>query len=305
MREVTFTVETFRMRFIPLLYLLCFISISAHSQGKILESLQMKSKLLNTQINYSVYLPENYEASNSTYPVVYLLNGFEGDETSWIHDGNLEQTMNELIENYAIIPMIIIMPDGDDRLYMNKDDGTYPYEDMFMSEFIPFIESSYRIKSEKKFRSISGLSMGGSGSLRWSFLYPNLFGTCAAFSPGISTTEEIINEASESFDYYFGQISPSIVGKKGKARLTKTMTDYDVLQLVETINTKLLKTINIYIDCGDNDMFRSGSAKLHLSLSKKKIDHEYHVRDGIHDWEFWKDSLPEGLKFISSVMQSN
>ena len=32
----------------------------------------MKSKLLNTEINYSVYLPNGFENSTAEYPVIYL-----------------------------------------------------------------------------------------------------------------------------------------------------------------------------------------------------------------------------------------
>lgn len=286
------------------LSILLFTSCSS-AQSKIIESLTMESDLLQTQIKYSVYLPHGFENSTQTYPVVYLLNGLGGDETDWIKTGALKPTVDELIIKNEIIPMVIIMPDGDNRLYMNRDDGTYPYEDMFITELIPYIEKKYKIKSEKKFRAISGLSMGGSGSLRLALKYDTLFGVCAGFSPGISTDEELLTEGQESFDGYFGIISPSLIGKKGKERLTTTIKDYDVLNLVNTKNVELLKTVHIYFDCGDDDFLTIGNSQLHIDLTKKGIPHEFRMRNGTHDWEFWKDSLPEGLKFISNTMSKN
>ncbi|WP_299224947.1 alpha/beta hydrolase-fold protein [uncultured Psychroserpens sp.] len=279
--------------------------LNINAQSKVLESLSMTSKLLNTEINYSVYLPNGFDDSKNTYPIVYLLNGFTGDETDWVKHGELQTVADQLIENGKVLPMVIVMPDGDDRLYMNKDDNTYPYEDMLITEFLPFIENKYRVKDHKKYRGIAGLSMGGAGSLRLALKYHELFGVCAGFSAGISTEEEIMSESSDSFDSYFGRLSPSIIGSKGKDRITETYKDYDVLHLVNTKAAKLLKTVKIYFDCGDDDFLTVGNAQLHIDLTKKEIPHEYRVRDGKHTWEFWKDSLHNGLIFISNTMLNN
>ena len=100
----------------------------------------MDSKLLGKNIRYSVYLPSEYESSDKEFPILYLLNGFTGDETDWNMEGLLSDIVNELIRAEKINPMVIVMPDGDDRLYMNRDDGSYPYEEMLIKEFIPFVE---------------------------------------------------------------------------------------------------------------------------------------------------------------------
>jgi enterochelin esterase-like enzyme len=285
-----------------LVLIVLVVTSFATAQSKVIESLTMTSKLLNTQIKYSVYLPENYENSNQNFPVVYLLNGLFGNETDWIKQGDLKQIADSLIKRDEIIPMVIIMPDGDDRLYMNKEDETYPYEDMIITEFIPFVEQKYRIKSEKKFRAISGLSMGGAGSLRLALKYDSLFGACAGFSSGISTEEEILSEDQESFDSYFGRISPSAIGSKGYDRLTPAVKAYDVLRLVNSKDPDRLKTVHIYFDCGDDDFLTIGNSQLHIDLTKKAIPHEFRMRDGNHDWEFWRESLPSGLLFISQTM---
>lgn len=273
------------------------------AQSKVVESLGMDSELLGTSIKYSVYLPEGYENSEETYPIVYLLHGYTGDETNWVRIGLVKDIADELIRGNKIEAMVIVMPDGDDRLYTNKGDGTYPYEDMFMSEFLPFIESKYRIKKEKKYRGVSGLSMGGAGSLKLALKYHETFGSCAAFSSGILTKDEILASDQESYDDYFGRISPSSIGAKGEARITDAYNDYDVFHLIDTKAPELLKTVHIYFDCGDDDFLAIGNAMLHVELTKKGIPHEYRVRDGAHTWNFWQDSLPIGLEFISDTMR--
>lgn len=280
------------------------IVLNGHSQSKILESQSMPSELLNTDVKYSVYLPPNFDDSDQTYPVVYLLNGFTGDETDWIKVGLVRSITDELIRGNKIVPLVIIMPDGDDRLYVNKADDSYPYEDMFITELMPFIEKKYRIKSEKKYRSTSGLSMGGAGSLRLALKHHNLFGACAAFSSAVVTDFEVKLMPQQNFDNYFARIDPELIGKEGENRLTNSYKNLSVLNLVNTKDPELLRSVNIYFDCGDDDFLAIGNSQLHINLLKQRIPHEYRVRDGAHTWNFWVDSLPDGLVFISNSMRN-
>jgi len=282
------------------LFLLLFtITSTLFAQSKLMESLSMKSALLNTEVKYSIYLPDGYEDSERHYPVVYLLNGYTGDETSWIEGGGMQRIVDHEIEEGNIQEMVIVMPDGDDRLYMNRTDGTYPFEDMFMKELLPYIESEYRVRKGKRYTGISGLSMGGAGSLKLALKYDKHFGACAAFSSAVFTEEAVTTSNQEGMNGYVSKAMPDMVGTKGKNRLNKSYEEYDVLHLVKTKDPALLKTVKIYFDCGDDDFLTLGNAQLHKELIERKIAHEYRVRDGAHTWPFWRESLPVGLKFIS------
>ncbi len=57
--------------------------------GKVMESLKFQSKLMGKDVNYSIYLPPDYETSNRNYPVVYLLHGYTDDDTGWLQFGEL------------------------------------------------------------------------------------------------------------------------------------------------------------------------------------------------------------------------
>ena len=104
-----------------LLLLFSFILSATFAQSKLLISLPMESKLLDTDVKYSVYLPHGFEDAKKEYPVVYLLNGYTGDETDWVRIGHVKDIADELIRGNKIEPVVIVMPNGDDRLYMNKD----------------------------------------------------------------------------------------------------------------------------------------------------------------------------------------
>ena len=81
--------------------------------------------------------------------------------------------------------MIIVMPDAWDTWYINQYDGKVPYEDMFFEELIPYMEKTYRIRSDKESRAIAGLSMGGYGSFLYSLHHPDMFCACAPLSAAV------------------------------------------------------------------------------------------------------------------------
>ena len=59
-----------------------------------------------------VYLPENYYDTDIDYPVLYLLHGARGTETSWIEKGHIMQNVDMLVSEGKVKPMIVVMPNG-------------------------------------------------------------------------------------------------------------------------------------------------------------------------------------------------
>jgi enterochelin esterase-like enzyme len=50
-------------------------------RSKVYDNLSVKSKTLNMDRKYAIYLPPDYEASQRSYPVLYLLHGGGYDQT--------------------------------------------------------------------------------------------------------------------------------------------------------------------------------------------------------------------------------
>lgn len=278
-------------------FILLFVSFAGFSQkGKVMESLKCESKLINAPENYSIYLPAGYETSTRKYPVLYLLHGYSDDETDWIQFGEVAQIADEGIENGDFPPVIIVMPSGNISWYCNDYKMINPWEDMFIKEFIPAIEKTYRVRSERQFRAISGLSMGGYGSLMLSMRYPDLFSSCVAFSSGTFTDEEIVEMPDKRYNMFFGDIFGK--GLIGENRISESWKAHSPLHLIYDVPKDKLKTIHFYIDCGDDDFLYQGNSKLHILMRKLDIPHEYRSRQGGHEWSYWRSGLVDGLKYI-------
>ncbi len=264
--------------------------------GKVIENAVVKSGILKKDVRYSVYLPADYTGSARSYPVVYLLHGYTDDNTTWVQSGEVNRYADKAIGEGTIPPMIIVMPNADSTWYVNSYDGQVRYEDFFLQEFIPSIEKTYRIRSKKQYRGIAGLSMGGYGSLLYSFHHPDQFTAAAALSAAVFDDTTV---ASFGDDWYRQALGPAWGrGLKGQGRLTESWYRNSVLRLVETMPVSELKKVRYYIDCGDHDKLTKGNSLLHLALFNKDIPHEYRVRNGEHSWSYWRTGITDALRFI-------
>jgi len=272
----------------------CFISFAQKS--KVIESIEFKSNIVAYPVKYSVYLPEDYATSQRSYPVLYLLHGFSDDETGWIQFGEVKEIADKGISEGAFPACIIIIPDGKVSWYCNSADGKDRWEEMFITELIPFVEKEYRIRAKKEFRAIAGLSMGGYGALTLSMRNPDKFSTCVALSSGTFSDEEIVAQADPQYELFFKNIFGEKL--KGEARLSESWKAHSPLHLIHTVAAEKLKGIRFYIDCGDDDFLYKGNSLLHIGMRDLNIAHEYRVRNGAHEWSYWRTGLYDGLKFI-------
>jgi enterochelin esterase-like enzyme len=266
------------------------------SLGQVLEGLHLTSAVLGRDVSYAVYLPPDYVISTRRYPVVYLLHGYTDDESGWIQYGEINMAADRAIADREIPPMIIVMPNGGVTWYINDAANKVRFEDMFVQEFIPHVDATYRTRPEREFRGVAGLSMGGWGTLVYALRHPDLFSACAAFSAGIWPDEEFVTMKQESWDKILGPVFGT--GLVGKSRLTPHFRQYNPLDLVKNMPEDALKKVRYYIDCGDDDFLTKGNCALHLLLVDRKIPHEFRVRDGAHMWSYWRAGIVEGLKFI-------
>ena len=271
------------------------------NQGQVIEGLSMKSAVLGRDVAYAVYLPPDYQVAKRRYPVVYLLHGYTDDESGWVQYGEIGPIADRAIAERKIPPMIIVMPDGGVTWYINDHLGKVRFEDMFVRELIPFIDATYRTRPKREFRGISGLSMGGWGTLVHAFRHPELFAACAAFSAGIWTDDELVGRKQAEFDRYFGPVLGS--GLAGEERLTPHLRAHNPLDLVKTLPEASLKKVDYYIDCGDDDFLIKGNCALHIALRDRGIPHEFRVRNGGHTWEYWRTGIVDGLAFMGEAFR--
>ena len=273
------------------LLLIIISSNFTFAQSKVFDNLTMKSEILDMERNYAVYLPPDYETSSRSYPVLYLLHGLGDDQTGWIQFGEVKKIADDSILNGNATPMIIIMPDADTGVigYFNIPSRNWMYEDFFFEELMPYVESKYRIKSNKRFRAISGLSMGGGGTITYALHRPDLFSAAAPLSAATGSLD--IDKSIQRLN--------SFGFKYNRDEVRSLLKSNHPLELIDDIPLNKLNSVRWFIDCGDDDYLYEDNSLLHIAFSDRGINHEYRVRDGAHNWTYWRGSLPKVLEFVS------
>lgn len=238
------------------------------------------SPTLKEQRRMTIYTPSGYEASNEDYPILYLLHGSGGDEEAWIALGRTAQIMDNLIAQGKATPMIVVMPNGhtqnpaapgethrDYRPAMGGGarESVASMEESF-EDIIKFVESNYRVKSDKANRAVAGLSMGGMHSSAISARYTNTFDYIGVFSaPPISSI-----------------------------RSTNEDRDKNIEEFVNKLKIQQANGFELYwIACGDTDFLYQSVLDSMEKMDEIGFNYTYRESDGGHIWRNWRIYLSE------------
>jgi len=277
--------------FLLILNLVASSNLLAQSGGKVSDNLSIPSKILKMDRKYAIYLPADYETSQRSYPVLYLLHGAGDDQSGWVQFGEVKNIADKAIQEGKCTAMIIVMPDGNtgQRGYFNSPKGDWNYEDFFFQEFMPTIEKTYRIRTDKRYRAVAGLSMGGGGAFMYALHHPELFSAACPLSASVGPVT--VEETSTRMEKQYPGLS--------RDDLEKYFARHSATELVKNMPDDQKKAVRWYIDCGDDDFLSEGNCLVHIAMRKKDIPHEFRTRDGAHTWTYWREALPTVLEFVS------
>jgi putative tributyrin esterase len=258
------------------------------------ECLAVRSRILGRAVPYCVLLPPSYAAQTSRrYPVAYYLHGLGDNEQMFLNSGGWNR-IEDLWERHELGEFLIVTPAGGRSFFINSRDGRERYEDFFLKEFIPFIETHYRIRRGRAFRAIGGISMGGYGALHIAFSHPELFVAVSVHSAALIEKLPSMPAADAPQPAPLG-----ILGDAFGRPLDRTFWNRNnPITLARTVNLSGLK---IYFDCGSEDDygFNAGAEALHRVLLARHIPHEFHLYPGGHNWAYFAEHLPASLEFDS------
>lgn len=187
--------------------------------------------------------------------------------------------------------MIVVMPDasgkgernaGADMGYFNVKG--WAYEDFFFQEFLPYIDGKYRTIASKEGRAISGLSMGGGGATVYAQRHPEVFQASYSTSGLLDLYDQLVQKPRPYYDIIWlwsvEQTSP-----------------VDFLRRATPEQIATLRTVRWMLDCGDDDRLIKTNLDYFIEMKQAGIPVELRIRDGKHNWVFWRESLPQILKF--------
>ena len=283
--------------------LVLFFSIlvaAAAAQSRI-DCNALNSHILKQVVHYCVYLPAGYDAGATQqppkrYPVLYFLHGLGDNERTLFNSGGWT-LLDDLRNQHKMGDFLIVAPEGRRSFYINSADGSVRYNVFFLREFLPQIESRYRIRPGRAGRAISGISMGGYGALRFAFAHPELFSAVSAQSAALMTeSPQALDSASQT-----GAPLAGVLGAVFGTPINVPHWNANSPFVLAKRNAAALGKVAIYFNCGqdDNYGFEKGAAALHDELQREGVKHEYHAYPGDHSLTYFLLHFAEVMEFHS------
>ncbi|HVL70228.1 MAG TPA: alpha/beta hydrolase family protein [Vicinamibacterales bacterium] len=276
-----------------LLFILAF-TLAAGSAGVAAQEVRLReetvqSAAMQRAMRYRVLLPDGYAASQRRYPVLYLLHGLTGNYTDWT-------TRTNLAEYSRSLPLIIVMPDGENGWYTNSAEGQY--ETYILTDLQADVVSKYRTLNSRYGRAVAGLSMGGYGALKMALKRPGAFAVAGSFSGAFNVTRE--GELERLIAAGEAQRLGRIFGAAG----SETRKENDLVLLASA--TKAAGAPYLYVDCGTSDnSLIAGNRDVVAALHRSGAAYEYHEVAGGHTWDYWDRRIREFLPILMKKLAND
>jgi S-formylglutathione hydrolase len=275
------------------------------AQGASLVAGTVESKIVPGPVEYYALLPPGFDKS-AQLPLVLNLHGGGGSR-----DGLKRQQpmFEELWQSNEIRPMVIVMPSVTARsFYMDFRDGSEKWETFLITEFLPHLRQTFGTSEERNETFITGISMGGMGSARLAFKYPEIFGAVAAMEPGIAPVLEWREMQPKHRFWRADRLFQQIYGDPNNGNQVDGdyWTKNNPAQLARLNRQKILESgLRIFLEAGDQDMFwlYEGTEFLHQILWQEKIRHEYRLYYGAdHVGRSLGPRTREAFRFLSNTL---
>ena len=223
------------------------------------EQTSLRSTALKLPMEVRVYLPPCYaQDTDQTYPVLYLIHGMNYTEAQW-DDLGADESADRLIQSGAAPPFIIVMPR--DRLW--KEPSETSFDEVFLGELIPWVDSRYRTRPERRYRAVGGLSRGGAWALHFGFNRPDLFSAVGAHSA------PVFWEDANRIKSWLDALAPEQLPR-------------------------------LYMDIGEKDYLRRSNTWLEELLTARGVPHEYYSFPGYHEDAYWSAHVEDYLRWYAA-----
>lgn len=259
--------------------ILLFFFVADRAVAATVDTVTVYSKAMHAGFKCVVIKPQSYKKGSTTsFPVVYLLHGWSGAYTDWINKV-------PVLKDYADkLDIMIVCPEGgySSWYFDSPVDSAIRYETFIASEVPQFVDGHYRTKKNRRFRAITGLSMGGHGAFFIAFRHPGFFGACGSMSGAVE-----LNAMKTKYDI-MKRIGDTVTN-------AANWVNYSVDHIIENYPKDSLRII---FDCGTDDPFYKINHALHEKMLQLNIPHDYIERPGGHNWPYWYNAVKYQLLFF-------
>jgi S-formylglutathione hydrolase len=226
------------------------LAIAPPARASQLVDSKLDTKLLAAPVEFSVLLPDGYDANKEPVPLVLFLHGGGGDRTFLTR---MRPIIDDMWKAGTLPKMVMVTPSAGRSFYMDYKDGSQKWESFIIGPFLEHLRQTYKVSRERKGTLLFGISMGGLGGLRLAFKYPDKFQAVAALEPGIDPALKWKEVKPRNRFYRSDELMQSIFGKP----LNEAYWEANNPASIVVANADKIRgsKLEIYIDVGDLDAF--------------------------------------------------
>lgn len=297
-------------------------TFASGASASTIEQHEAASPALGRPLPVNVYVPDGVPPATG-WPVLYLLHGHGGNQDSWPQLGKVQATLDRMIADREIAPLLVVMPGAKNSWYVDsaKLGGPGDYETALTRDLVSWVQETYSVRRDSGGRAIAGLSMGGFGALRLAYSHPDLYSSTVSMSGAIwnnvgatemamtpDTLKQVQNDVFyQQIDAYTlgtGRILPSVGdhydGSFGTPFNAARFNEENIFTLVEDAKKNRQKLPPAYITVGDDDGWHlwRGAIALYQTLKQDGQPAELRVTDGDHLWSVWRLVVSDALRFV-------
>jgi S-formylglutathione hydrolase len=266
------------MRFAVLAFALVLAPAVHALDGKLVH-VKVESRNVPGPVDIAVYTPPGYDAKRAqAYPLIIQLHGGGGSSQNMTL---MAETLESAIKAGLVPAAVSVMPSAGRSFYMDYRDGSQKWETFIVADLLSHMRAGYNVPKGREGTLITGISMGGMGSLRIAFKHPDRFQAVASMEPGIEPALEYKDIKLRDRFWRDDALFQTIYGKP----LDEAYWAANNPATIASKDPQKLVGLGIYLEAGDQDMFflHHGTEFVHRILFDAGISHEYRlVRGGEH-----------------------
>lgn len=265
-------------------------------------------------VEYTVVLPPNHSKDRAEpYPLILYMHPGGATQEHLLDPQGTARTGRDVFAKRDVVWAAFGCGTG--GMFMNKYDGTDKWEDFAIQEFLPFIEGRYGCGGHQSRRYMTGICMGGLGTLKISLKHPRLFAAVAAAQPAMF-------HAADAKDVLATDGMVALMGLSDGVGNIAMYGAEDIVHADPAFFRKYVSPIancidnageirasgmKIYLDVGDEDAIHLQDAAelLHRAMWQHRIRHEYHLVHGAdHVGASWARRGPVLMDFLFRAMDA-
>ncbi len=259
------------------------------------ELLDVKATTVGAEVPIAVITPPGFDPGGDPLPLCLNLHGGGGDRSNLAESAQLYEGLWAA----GMLPPMVLASASTGPLSWYAG----PWEDFVAEELPALLAKRFHTRTDAAGTVLTGISMGGFGTLKIGLRRPERFVAIAALEPGIEPGFTRAAATPRNTFYRFPDTDAALWGDP----IDEARWQHDNPANIARVNAEAIRAsgLEIYLECGDEDglNLHDGTEFLHRALWDLDIRHEYHVvRWADHVGPSFAERITEAHRFLAAAL---